>query len=134
MSTFLFWYALLFSGVFIVSSLGKLGMKLIGKYEMTPKAVQLEELITMPFVLISVVGLYGYIQQVAIFSAMFWKIYFVLTILQIVVAFWLPKQQFLKKELPTKKFIVFNAIGTGIGIPLYYMLFNYAFVFFPTTS
>ena len=134
MSTFLFWYALLISGVFIVSSLGKLGMKLIGKYDMTPKAVQLEELITMPFVLISVVGLYGYIQQVAIFSAVFWKIYFVLTILQIVVAFWLPKQQFLKKELPTKKFIVLNAIGTGIGIPLYYMLFNYAFVSFPTTS
>lgn len=131
MNSFLYWYAILISGLFILSAVGKVGLKLAGKYDVTPISVQVEELVTMPFVLFSIVGLYGYVNETAIFSALFWQAYFVLTILQIVVAFWLPKQKWLKSELPLNRFIIFNIIGTGIGIPLYYMLFQYAFTSFP---
>ena len=131
MDTFLYWYAVLISTLFILSAFGKVGLKLAGKYDVTPRPVQLEELVTMPFVLVSVVGLYGYINEVAIFSALFWQIYFLLTILQIIVAFWLPKQKWLRAELPLNKFVIFNIVGTGIGIPLYFMLFDYAFTVLP---
>ncbi len=131
MDTFLFWYAILISALFILSAFGKVGLKLAGKYDVTPRSVQIEELVSVPFILVSVIALYGYINEIAIFSALFWQVYFVLTILQIIVAFWLPKQKWLKSELPLNKFVVVNVIGTGIGIPLYYMLYEYAFALLP---
>ena len=109
----------------------KIVMKLTDKYEATPKSVQLEEAITIPFSLISLFALYGYIMKVAFFSAGFWKVYFALSVIHLAGSLFMPKQNWLRREMPQNKYVIFNIVGILISVPLFYILYMYGYVSFP---
>jgi hypothetical protein len=129
MEAALYWYAIIFAALLVLSGIGKTALKLAGKYEVTPKPVQIEELVSISILLISIFALYGYVRNVLVFSALFWQIYFFLLIAHGIGAFWLPKLVWLKNEVSLNKFIVINLVGFIVSIPFYYIMFRYAFSF-----
>ena len=68
MDTALIIYATLLATLIVCSAIGKLVLKLLGKYEVTPLNIQKEELITIPFILVGMLGMFGFIFKVSIFT------------------------------------------------------------------
>jgi hypothetical protein len=54
MEAALYWYAIIFAALLVLSGIGKTALKLAGKYEVTPKPVQIEELVSISILLISI--------------------------------------------------------------------------------
>ena len=131
MDTVLHWYAIIYSILIVLSAIGKTALKLAGKYEVTPKPVQIEELVSIPILLISIFAVYGYVKNIPVFSAVFWQAYSLLLVAHGFFAFWLPKLTWLRNEVTLKKFIIINLVGFAIGMPFYYILISYAFWNFP---
>ena len=56
MMIFLSVYTLTFAGMLVFSLITKVLMKLRGTYDRTPKAVQIEELVMAPIMLVGLIG------------------------------------------------------------------------------
>lgn len=102
-------------------------MKLAGKYDETPKHVQIEEAITLPIAIFGCLSMYGYINNIAILTPVFWQAFTVLATGHMVFCFWLPKQAWLKSEVSPGAYITINVIALSLGIPFYLILVVYAF-------
>ncbi|KKO50662.1 hypothetical protein VT06_01460 [Arsukibacterium sp. MJ3] len=127
MMTFFKYYMYLFSAFILLSFAAKITLKLLGKYEETPKSVQIEEYITLPLIMIGCVGMYGYVYSVTLVEREFWQFYAVLVIAHSIGAFWLPKLSWIRSGVSAKSFFVINFVGLSISLPFYIMIFNYAF-------
>ena len=127
MDTALIIYATLLATLIVCSAIGKLVLKLLGKYEVTPLNIQKEELLTIPFILVGMLGMFGFIFKVSILSQLFWQIYFILIVVHTFIAFKLPKMKFLKEKTTRKQFFLINLVGFIISLPMIYMLGAYAF-------
>ena len=131
MSTAIIIYAYVYSTLLVCSGAGKIWLKLAGKYEETPKQVQIEEAITLPIAIFGCLSMYGYINNIAILAPVFWQAFTVLVAGHMVLCFWLPKQVWLKSEVSSRAYIIINIIGLSVGIPFYLILVVYAFHSFP---
>jgi len=127
-------YIAVVSLLVVGSLIGKIALKLLGKYDVTPRNVQIEEAITLPLLMPTLLGFYGYLQDVAIFNAVFWQYYLALIIIHLLVSFFLPKNQWVAKELGTRKMVQFNAVGVLLSLPTYYILYLYGFANFPSLA
>jgi len=112
--------------------IAKAFLKLKDKYEDTPRAVQIEELLTLPFLGVALIGMFGFVREIAIFSALFWKVYFLLSVFYLAVSFFLPKNKWMKTILEPKKYLMLNVVASILSLPLIYMLGAYAFITFPS--
>jgi len=131
MNTILFAYAVIFTSIIAFSVLIKLILKLRGKYEKIPRNVQKEEILTIPFLLIGIPGMFGFVSGVAVFNQIFWQIYFILMLVYFIVGFKFPKMQLVKDKTTRKQFILINLVGLIVSFPMIYMLGAYAFETFP---
>ena len=122
-------YIFAYSALIIGSALIKVIMKLLGKYEETPITIQKEELISVPFNLIGLAGMFGYFYDVVIFNQIFWQIYVILMLLYTVVGYKLPKMKLIREKSSTKFFLMLNALALLIGGPMFYMVIVYAWYF-----
>lgn len=129
--TFLYIYGFAFALYIGVNVIAKIVMKFLGKYEITPLSVQREELVTIPFLSISLLGIYGYLESVSILSQLFWQIYTVLLFSMTVTAFWLPKLKWLRSEVSFRAYAIMSIVGLTINFPMYCILLVYAFVAYP---
>jgi hypothetical protein len=120
-------YLILIGLIVFGGGIFKLIKKLTGNYQYTPKAVQLEEFVSIPMLAIGVVGCYGYLSNVDIGNSLFWKVYLFLIFTLFIAQFWLPKWGYIKKELPAKFYFPASIINIIIYIPFFYMLVSYAF-------
>jgi hypothetical protein len=127
METFLYRYSIFFAGIIVVAVVVKLLMKVMGNYEITPLNVQREEALAIPFLAITIIGAYGYFEQVLIVNQMFWQVYSILLIALTVAAFWFPKLQWLKKEVSLRAYVVITVVSIMINLPMYYIVLMYAF-------
>jgi hypothetical protein len=116
-----------FSAILLLSFFAKIALKFLGKYDETPKSVQIEEYITLPFLFIGCLGMYGYVYSVTFFEPWFWQLYTVIAFGHLVGFFWLPKLIWMRSILSSKSIIVTNFIGLLISLPFYAIVFNYAF-------
>lgn len=132
MSVALLIYIYIFSASLILSGFSKVVLRYLGKYEKVPRTVYIEELATVVFSAVCCVAMFGYVYEVPIIGALFWKVVSVFAIVHLVASFWLPKQILLRKELTLGRYITFNVIGYLIGLPFYLMLFSYSFISFPS--
>jgi hypothetical protein len=131
METFLYRYSIFFAGIIVVAVVVKLLMKVMGNYEITPLNVQREEALAIPFLAITIIGAYGYFEQVSIINQMFWQVYSILLIALTVAAFWFPKLQWLKKEVSLRAYVVITVVSIMINLPMYYIVLMYAFSGYP---
>lgn len=131
MDTFLLLYAILFTVLFLGSAIIKVVMKLSGRYEETPLMVQKEEFLTIPFVIVGIAGMFGYLLEITLFNQFFWQIYFILMLVHTVVGFLFPKMQLIKEKTTTKQFVLLSLAALTISVPMIYMLGAYAFGVFP---
>lgn len=127
-------YVYLFTGLIATSATAKVVMKLLNKYEDTPYAVQIEELISLPIMGLGCICLFGYLYNYSLFPQLFWQLYAILMLSHIVFAFWLPKLTWLRKEVSPKAFLTINFVGFITGIPFYYLVTVYAFTIFPAIT
>lgn len=116
----------IFSALIVLSILAKIALKITGSYEDTPKAVQIEEFISLAVVLVGIFGMYGYIYRVAFLGQWFWLLYALLMFMHAIGVFWLPKLKWLRSELSTKSFVSINVIGFIIALPFYTLICCYA--------
>ena len=111
--------------------MAKIVLKILNKYDETPKAVQIEELISLPLIVLGCAGMIAGNNSYPLFNQLFWQVYVALMLSHVVFAFWLPKLKWMQAEMPTKAFVIVNLIGIILGAPYYYMLTIYAFTSFP---
>ena len=131
MMIFLSVYTLTFAGMLVFSLITKVLMKLRGTYDRTPKAVQIEELVMAPVMLVGLIGSALYLFDVPLVGQTFWKIFAALFIVLSVVGYWMPKFQWIKQELDPRKFAIVFSILNLLNLPFVYMLINYAYVSYP---
>ena len=124
-------YAYLLGAIFVVSFLGKIALKVLGKYDDTPKDIQLEELVTLPLFAIGYVGMFAYAHNYPIFTGLFWQLYFLILISQQIASFFMPKLRFVKAKLSTQKYLAFVFVSFIISLPMLCILYAYAFTSFP---
>ncbi len=121
-------YAYLFSSIFLISIIMKITLKLSGKYDKTPKSVQIEEVLFIPFYCIGLVAMFGYVYDRYIFVREFWQVYTVCLMLSVMGSFWLPKLKWIKSHVSKKAYLLTVIIGNVIALPYFYMVIVYAFL------
>jgi len=130
-ASFYFWYAVVFGLLTLGSLIGKAYLKTQGKYDVVPPSVQHEEVMTIPFLLIGIVGVAAYGSGVSLGPQLFWQVYVVLLFLHFVFSFWLPKLRLLRAKTSTREFLIFNIVGVALSLPLYIGLYSYAYLDYP---
>ncbi|KZX59140.1 hypothetical protein A3709_16450 [Halioglobus sp. HI00S01] len=131
MMTFFKIYTFVFAGLLLLSLATKILMKLRGSYDRTPDAVQIEEALMMPFMLVALLGCFGYVFQSALFGQVFWQAYVVVFILLSLASYWMPKFQWMKSELAPRKFAISFLVLSLMNLPFFYMLIDYAYLSYP---
>jgi hypothetical protein len=116
-----------FTAVLLSSFFAKIALKLLGKHDETPNSVQIEEYISLPFLFIGCVGMYGYVYRITFFEPWFWQLYMAIALGHLIICFWLPKLRWMRSILSSKSFIVTNSVGLLISLPFYFIVFSYAF-------
>ena len=134
MHTFFYLYTIVLTVYLAAGAATKIVMKYTGRYDEIPIPVQKEELITIPFMGLACVGMYGYLEGVTIIGQLFWQVYILLLILLSVVGFWMPKLVWMRSKISSKAYYIVNAAGLIICLPIYYILITYAFVAYPVGS
>lgn len=119
------------TGLIVMSSFIKIVLKLSNKYDEVPNHVQVEEAISIPFILLGCVAIFGAIYYIPVFNALFWQTYTVLFLVYMLISFQLPKMTWLRTELSKKWLLIWNALNLVVSGPFLFLLIKYAFIDFP---
>ena len=92
-------YVYSLSALIVISFVAEMVFKALNKYDETPKAVQIEELISLPIIVLGCAGMIAAANNYPLFNQLFWQVYVALILGHVVFVYWLPKLKCQPKHL-----------------------------------
>ncbi len=118
--------------VVLLSLISKLWFWFRGEWADMPLGVKLQECSDTGILVIGLLGVYGFINKLALVGQLFWQCFAVLFSVYLVASFWFPKMKSTRLEMSNVTFITVVSISLClISIPINLILLYYGFVTFP---